>query len=164
MLSRTYPGLADSERLVSQPLLWGASVCTYREDAKNSKGLDLHSQDFWKYRPKSSNFWQQNESNPTDETDYNTRLENTAALWHADHFHQSSLRPTAFSSCSRLQQTLGSLHGVRWEGLLPTTFQMSVCSLNLSENFQYLNTTGSCCLPPSCSRLTIPSSAPDVSA
>lgn len=164
MFSGTYPGLADSERLASQPLLWGASVCTYREGAKNSKGLDLYSQDFWKHRPKSSKFWHHNESNPTDETYYNTRLENKAALWHADHFHHSSLRPTAFSWCSRLQKTLGSLCGVHWEGLLPTTFKMCVCSLSLSENFQHLNTTGSRWLPPSCSILTIPSSAPDARA
>lgn len=49
MLSGTYPGLADSEKLATQPLLWGASVCTYREGAKKSKGLDLHSPDFWKH-------------------------------------------------------------------------------------------------------------------
>lgn len=54
MLSGMYPGLADSERFATQPLLWGASVCTYREGAKNSKGLDLHSQVFWKHSPKSS--------------------------------------------------------------------------------------------------------------
>lgn len=150
MLSGTYPDLADSENLATQPLLWGASVCTYREAAKNSKGLDLLSQDFWKCRPKSSNF-NIKMSQIQQMKDYNTRLENKTALWHANHFHQPSLRPTAFSWCSRLQQTLGSLHGVLWEGLLPTTFKTNVCFLNLSENFQDLNTTGSRQLPPSSS-------------
>lgn len=56
MLDGMNPGPADSERLMSQPLLRGASVCAHQESAKNSKESGSLQSEFEKHRPKNSKF------------------------------------------------------------------------------------------------------------